>query len=100
ALRRLDTHLADLRHEAEHVLEMLDETAGDIEGVVSEALTRRPYAVLSAAAALGYVLGGGLPTSAVRFALAFGTRLGVELLARRLSVHLAATPERVQMTTP
>jgi len=48
------------------------------EAVLRDRLERRPYATLALAAGIGYVLGGGLPTSLTRLLLGVGGRIAFE----------------------
>ena len=48
--------------------------------LVRDRMERRPYATLAAAAGVGYVLGGGLPTSLLRVLVGVGSRIAVERL--------------------
>jgi hypothetical protein len=57
------------------------------EALLRDRLERRPYATLAVAAGVGYVLGGGLPTSLLRVMIGIGGRLVFE----RALTKLAAT---------
>ena len=48
-------------------------------------LERNPYLTLASFFALGYVLGGGVPVRAVRFALGMGVRMGATMAMRELA---------------
>jgi hypothetical protein len=52
----------------------------------------QPYATVVVAAGLGYVLGGGLPTSLVRAAIGIGSRLAAERVLSRVARTLMETP--------
>lgn len=75
----------DLYERTQRVREDIVKLSGDArrtmvewEGIVREQLIRSPYAVLGAAAALGYVLGGGVPRLLVRVALVAVGRIALE----------------------
>ena len=75
----------ELREQTERVREDLAEfseaarrTMSSWEKVLREQLTRRPYAVLGAAAGVGYVLGGGVPPLVVRALLGAAGRVALE----------------------
>ena len=55
------------------------------EAVLRDRLERRPYATLAAAAGIGYVLGGGLPTSLLRVLLGVGGRIAFERVLTRVT---------------
>lgn len=68
-----DTATRELHEQTQRVREDLAEfgesarkTMSQWEDVLREQLTRHPYGVLGAAAAVGYVLGGGVPPLVVR----------------------------------
>ena len=50
------------------------------QSLVRDRIERRPYATLATAAGVGYVLGGGLPTSLLRVLVGVGGRIAVERL--------------------
>ena len=50
------------------------------QGLVRDRMERRPYATLAAAAGVGYVLGGGVPTTLLRVLVGVGGRIAVERL--------------------
>jgi hypothetical protein len=55
------------------------------EALVRDRLERRPYATLAVAAGVGYVLGGGLPTSLLRVMIGVGGRLAFERALTKLA---------------
>ena len=90
ALHHLEERLFELKHEAESLLGTLDQTTGELETALGTRMRERPYGVLAAAVAVGYVLGGGLPSPLTRLALAMGGRIGIEYLWREVSARLLA----------
>ncbi|GEM_PF-6747253 len=78
--------------EGQHVAEnarMLSEqvrkVSREVEDVVRDRLNTRPYVTLGIAAAVGYVLGGGLPRWITRIAAEFGIRAALAAAVRRAS---------------
>ena len=57
---------------------------GDLERLVRDQLVHRPYAALTAASGLGYVLGGGVPVALGRMMVGMGGRLAFVMMAQRL----------------
>ena len=55
------------------------------QSVLRERLEQRPYVTLAAAAGVGYVLGGGLPTSLLRVLLGVGGRIAFERALTRVA---------------
>ena len=55
------------------------------EEVLRDRLDRRPYSTLAAAAGIGYVLGGGLPTAFLRVLLGVGGRIAFERALNRFA---------------
>ena len=55
------------------------------EDVLRDRLERHPYSTLAAVAGIGYVLGGGLPTSLLRIALGVGGRFAFERALSRFA---------------
>lgn len=83
----------ELVQQSERVLDDLRSLAGSARGVargwqelLAEELERRPYATLAVAAGVGYVLGGGLPTTLIRALIGFGGRLAIERALAQLAV--------------
>lgn len=88
--------LRELQGEAEALLSTLDRTSGEIEHELRDQLSKRPYAVLAAAAGVGYVLGGGLPSPLTRLLMILGGRVGFELVSRELGNRVSerfSTPQ-------
>jgi ElaB/YqjD/DUF883 family membrane-anchored ribosome-binding protein len=50
------------------------------QSLVRDRMQRQPYATLAAAAGVGYVLGGGVPTTLLRVLVGVGGRIAVERL--------------------
>jgi len=55
------------------------------EEVLRERIEEQPYAALAIAAGLGYVLGGGLPTSLFRIAIALSGRTLIDSLVSQIT---------------
>lgn len=80
---RIFEHTADLKEEAQDIASSLSELTRDVTQTVSVHLEQRPYAVLGVAAAVGYVLGGGLASRITRAGLGIATRIGMGMLVRQ-----------------
>jgi hypothetical protein len=74
--QRVRREVGDLTTEVEGAL-------SDLEGVVRQQLTERPYTTIAAAAGLGYVLGGGIPVGLSRMMFGLGGRLAFVMLAQQ-----------------
>lgn len=61
------------------------------QALLRDRLERRPYATLAVAAGVGYVLGGGLPTSLLRVMIGVGGRLAVERALTKLADTASGT---------
>jgi len=90
----------ELVQQSERVLDDLRSLAGSARGVargwqelLAEELERRPYATLAVAAGVGYVLGGGLPTTLIRALIGFGGRLAIERALAQLAVPASSRRE-------
>lgn len=97
-IERIQTKGQRVRQEVSGFTQELEGALGDLERVVREQLTKRPYATLGAASGLGYVLGGGVPVALGRMLFALGGRLAFVMMAQRLREGLveATSSERPQ----
>lgn len=86
--KQVRSDVGDLTSEVEGAL-------GELETVVREQLTQRPYTTLAAAAGLGYVLGGGIPVALSRMMLGIGGRLAFVMLAQQLREGFAGLQDNV-----
>jgi len=59
---------------------------------VRRRVEEQPYATVVVAAGIGYVLGGGLPTSLVRAVIGIGSRLAAERVLSQVARTLLETP--------
>jgi hypothetical protein len=84
AAKRLYERGKEIRSEIETLIGILEEGFTDLEKTLQEQLSRSPYPTLAAAAGVGYVLGGGVPSPATRILLDFGTRFAVAALVQGL----------------
>jgi ElaB/YqjD/DUF883 family membrane-anchored ribosome-binding protein len=80
---RIFEHTADLKEEAQDIASSLSELTRDVTEQVSVHLEQRPYAVLGVAAAVGYVLGGGLASRITRAGIGVATRIGMGMLVKQ-----------------
>lgn len=86
--QRVRRDVGDLTSEVEGAL-------GDLETVIREQLTQRPYTTLAAAAGLGYVLGGGIPVAFSRMMFGVGGRLAFVMLAQQLREGFAGLQDNM-----
>ncbi len=98
---RLLTHQRELREAARQLARAARATVEDVALVSRLQLERNPYVTIGSFFALGYVLGGGVPVRAVRFALGMGIRMGAtvamrELASRAYSGRRSARPRDAQ----
>jgi len=97
-IERLQQRGQRVRQEVSGLTSEFEDALGDLERVVRDQLTQRPYATLGAAAGLGYVLGGGLPKTLSRLLFGMGGRLALVLAAQRLRGGLAASGAPINET--
>jgi hypothetical protein len=71
---RLQRQGREVQREARALAGGLEEAADEIEGFLREQMGQRPYGTLAAAAGIGYVLGGGVPTALTRLLLDYAAR--------------------------
>lgn len=76
----------------------MDEMIVEIERSLRTQMQQRPYATLSAAAGIGYVLGGGLASRLTATALGIGARLASAIFAQALSTRLAGVTDTTNKT--
>lgn len=81
---RIFEHTSDLKEEAQDMAASVSELGRELGAALREQLDRRPWAVLGAAAACGYVLGGGLPSRITRAGLGVAARIGMGMVVRQL----------------
>lgn len=84
-LQRLQQKGERVRTEVSGLTTEIQEAVSGLQTIAREQMGDRPYAVLTAATGVGYVLGGGLPTTLARMLLGFGGRLGLVMLAQRIA---------------
>lgn len=80
---RIFEHTNDLKEEAQDMASSLSELTKDVTEQVSMHLQQRPYAVLGVAAAVGYVLGGGIASRITRAGLGLATRIGTAMILKQ-----------------
>jgi hypothetical protein len=74
--------------EARELTHTLESSVREAEDYMREQMSSHPYRALAAAAAVGYVLGGGLATRLTALLLAFGSRMALEVAAREMTMRL------------
>lgn len=85
APEKISAHAQELLGEVDDLAESLGETVHDLQAMVDEQVGERPYASMAAAAALGFVLGGGLTVRVGRLLMGYGGRTAAKMLFRRLT---------------
>ena len=88
-MERLQQRSARVRREVSGLSSEVEGALTDLERVVREQLEQRPYATLGAATGLGYVLGGGFPTTLSRVLFGLGGRLAFVMMAQKLTAGFA-----------
>lgn len=83
-IERLQQKGARVRSEVSGLTAEVEGALGDLERIVRDQLEQRPYATLTAASGLGYVLGGGMPLALTRMLVNMGGRLALVMLAQRV----------------
>lgn len=79
----------EMRGEAENLARAGREAVRDLDTLARDQLERRPYLVLGALFAAGYVLGGGVPPRLMGFAFGVGTRVAASALAGQIATSVA-----------
>jgi len=71
-----------LRTDLSRFQETLGCAADDVDRMLREAVSEQPVLAIGAAAGIGFLLGGGLPRSALTLLLGVGTRMAGEWFQR------------------
>ncbi len=87
--RSLGDHGREIQHDVQALVADVRDAAVDVRRYVTTQVEQRPYTTLGVAAAVGYVLGGGLRAPLTVALLGTATRLGVALAARELVARLS-----------
>ena len=77
---RIFEHTVEAKEEVQMLASSIGELSHDVTSYVEEQVKHRPWAVLGVAAAIGYVIGGGLPTRITRAGLSIAMRMGSGML--------------------
>ena len=88
APEKMSAHAQELLGEVDDLAESLGETVDDLQEMVDAQVSERPYVSLAAAAALGFVLGGGLTVRVGRMLAGYGGRTAAKMLFKRLTKAL------------
>jgi len=70
--------------EAQQLASTLEEGVDEIGQFLRDQCEQRPYVTLATATAIGYVLGGGVPSRLTGFLFGLGSRFAVEMFLREL----------------
>lgn len=87
--KELQERVEQISTEARALGSTVETTIRDVEATLRTHMDEHPYAMLAAAAGVGYVLGGGIPSRLTSLLLGIGTRVMLEVAARDLSRRLA-----------
>lgn len=91
SVERLRARGREVRDEGRALADATEGLAHEVQALAREQMHQRPYWMLGAAFAVGWVLGGGVPPTAVRVAGEAATRAATHTLATRLA-HAFADP--------
>jgi hypothetical protein len=83
----LQQRVQQISDEARALGTSLESTVHDLEATLRAQMERRPYVMLAAAAGVGYVLGGGLPSRVTSLLIGLGSRVLLETAARDLTAR-------------
>jgi len=72
-------------NEARGLASAVEEAFDEIEGYLREQMQQRPYAALAAAAGVGYILGGGLPSRLTGLLVGWGSRIALTMAVQQLA---------------
>ena len=75
----------EVLNEARTLASSLEEAYDEIEEYLREQMEQRPYATLGAAAGIGYILGGGLPSRLTGLLVSLGTRAAFTMAIQQLA---------------
>ena len=87
APRSAGDHARQIRRDATTLASEVQSTTADLERYLTDRMRRRPYATLSVAAGLGYVLGGGLASRFTIVVLGVATRLAAAVAVREVAAR-------------
>ena len=87
--RSLGNHGREIQHDVQALVAAVQDAADDLQRYLTTQVEQRPYTTLGVAAAVGYVLGGGLRPRLTVALLGTATRLGVALATRELAARLS-----------
>lgn len=86
--RLLSDYGRQIQHDAYALTSAVQDLTTGVEGYLTARVTGYPYGTLGVAAAIGYVLGGGLSSRLTSALLGTATRLAMALAARELGARL------------
>lgn len=90
----LQARVQQISEEARALGSTLETTITDIEQTLRTQVEQRPLAMLAAAAGVGYVLGGGLPSRLTTLLFGIGSRFVMDAAIRDVTQRLAAGAKR------
>lgn len=86
--RSIGDHGRRIHHDAAALAADVRGTTADLERYLTDRVKRQPYGTLGAAAALGYVLGGGFRSRLNIMLLGAATRFATALAVRELAAQI------------
>jgi hypothetical protein len=84
-------HGREVFREVQALRTAAEETAAEASELLCDRMQQRPYITLATAAAVGYVVGGGLASRLTGAVLAVAGRFAIALVARELSRVVEST---------
>ena len=90
--RSLGDHGRQIHHDVQALAAAVQDAADDLERYLTEQVEQRPYTTVGIAAAVGYVLGGGLRSRLAALLFGAATRVATALAARQLAARLSPVP--------
>lgn len=78
-----------IRNDMQQLYGHVQETGEELQAYLTEQVQQRPYTVLGTAAAIGYLLGGGLSSKITLMAFGVVTRFAMALAAREMASRAA-----------
>src|SRR5687768_7270791 len=86
--RQLIEASKQVAHDASNLGDSLNELAGRARESVATMLHERPYVVLGAAAAIGYLVAGGMASRLTRVAIGLGGRMLVQRAIGQMTANV------------
>src|SRR6266446_5027481 len=91
--QRLWSNTRQVSSDANALVGALEEMASEVEALVQEQIDERPYMTLAAAAAVGFVVGGGLATRMTKALGGIASRVAIAVAAREIGRRLGSSDD-------